>query len=168
MDKIAFFINSYFDLGIKEHDVSYRNIWRAEKSGKNGYKYRTTLDISANYPLKAIYWICKDFYDVLDEAPNPAAKELSNLRNSLEHKYVKVFLDDFLVTPGDSVDDLATYISEARLNELTMQLIRDIREALINVSLAVHVEEQRKKAALHETTFIPEIALMGYDDEWKI
>lgn len=30
-NRIAFLINEYFDLGIKEHDVSYKSIWRSRQ-----------------------------------------------------------------------------------------------------------------------------------------
>lgn len=39
LDKVAYFMNSYFKLGIKERDVSFHSIWNSEKRGKSGYKY---------------------------------------------------------------------------------------------------------------------------------
>jgi len=167
LDKIAFFINAYFKLGIKERDVSYRSIWLTEKPGDKGYKYKNTLNPSENYPLNAICWICKDFFDALYESPNPAAKRVSDLRNALEHKYVKVFSDTFITRTNGEIDDLAEYVSESELQIITMQLLKDIREALINLSLAVYITEQKNNTS-YEGDYIPKIRMMGYDDEWKI
>ena len=37
LDKIAFFINTYFNLGIKERDVSFHSIWLEEKKGNSRF-----------------------------------------------------------------------------------------------------------------------------------
>lgn len=43
-DKIAFFLNEYFDLGIEERDVNFRSIWNTSKEtgkGKTKYRFKT-------------------------------------------------------------------------------------------------------------------------------
>ncbi|RKJ13923.1 hypothetical protein D7X33_48535, partial [Butyricicoccus sp. 1XD8-22] len=43
-DRIAFFINEYFGIGIKDRDVSYRSIWQGRiNKGKNSYNLNVNL-----------------------------------------------------------------------------------------------------------------------------
>jgi len=42
-----------------------------------------------------------------------------------------------------------------------------VREAIICVSLCVHVEEQKNKDQLQNKLIMP-MPLMEYDDEWKL
>ena len=169
LDKVAFFINSYFDLEIKEHDISFHNIWLEKKEGRNGYKYKNVLHPEENFALASIYWISKDFYQKLLDSPNPQAKRISDIRNALEHKYVKVYWDMSPEMPDKESDDLALYVSESELKEQTLLLLKLIREILICLSLAVGIEEQKRKEAIsRDEAFIPPINLMGYDDSWKV
>ena len=166
-DKTAYFINEYFDLGIEERDVNYRSIWLSKKNGKNGYEYKNTLNSENNRMLCALKWLLKDLYVPLYESPSPAAKELSNLRNGLGHKYVKVYNDIFPDHTDGTVDTLATYISEPLLEKYTFELLQMTRELLIYLSLSIHINETQNKQST-SSDFIPEISLDGYDDEWKI
>lgn len=168
LDKVAFFINSYFNLGIKERDVSFHTIWLKEKKGRNGYKYKNTLNPDENFALASLYWISKDFYQKLLDSPNPQAKHLSELRNALEHKYVKVYWEMLSAKPNKEFDDLALYVSESELKEQTLILLKLIREVIICLSLAVGIEEHKRNAILKNKAFIPQIDLEAYDDEWKV
>ncbi|WP_428985652.1 LA2681 family HEPN domain-containing protein [Vagococcus lutrae] len=54
-DKTAFFLNEYFDLGIKERDITFRSICKSDKKGRCGYSYKNTLPYQKIHALKAIY-----------------------------------------------------------------------------------------------------------------
>lgn len=169
LDKVAYFINSYFDLGISERDVSFHNIWLREKKGRYGYKYKNILNPNENFALASIYWIGKDFYKELCDSPNPHAKRIKDIRNALEHKYVKVCWDLGVNRMNDEVDDLAFYITESELYQETYKLLKLIREVLICLSITVSIEEDKKKRdADFDYSKIPQINLMEYDDEWKV
>ena len=91
-DKIAFFMNQYYDIGIqKEEHINFKSIWwtRRGGKGKGGYEYKNPLDPTDNSALKGLYAISRDFTDSLYESPNPYSKHISDLRNALEHKYVR-------------------------------------------------------------------------------
>lgn len=165
LDKIAYFINFYFDLGIKERDVSFHNIWLKEKKGSKGYKYKNVLNPHKNFALSSIYWISKDFYKKLGNSPNPQAKRISEIRNALEHKYVKICWDFFDYKLEGEIDDLALYIKESEFFKETYILLRLIREVLICLSLAVSIEENKKDK---DSEKLPKINFMEYDDEWKV
>lgn len=166
-DKIAFFINCYWELGIKERDISFRNIWKDSIKGK--YKLRNQLDIEKNYALKSIWWIYKDFKYKFGEAQKPEAQKLNVLRNALEHKYVKVHSDLLWKIEKPYVDsELIYHINEGELYTLTLELIYMVRELIIDLTLAVHIEEDNKRRDLPSDKYIPQLFLDHYDDEWKL
>ena len=167
-DKAAYFLNSYFDLGIQERDVSFNHIWLSEFGNrKNHYSYKNTLNYKENFALASLYWISRDFYDKFEDSPNPRLKRVSEVRNALEHKYVKVTTGWFPDCTNGEIDDLALYVSEDELSTLTLDLMHIVREAIICLSLCVHVEEQKKKTK-NESSYALTIPMMEYDDEWKL
>lgn len=165
LDKIAFFINSYFDLGIKERDISFNSIWWNSKNGKSGYQYKNVLEPNANYGLNALYWINKDFHERYVDSPNPASKRISDIRNALEHKYVKVTWDLFERQDETGIDDLALYVQEGELAFYTLELLKMLREMIISLAFCVRIEEHKRNQQAE--TFAVPFAFHLYDDEWK-
>ena len=167
-DKTAYFINAYFDLGIRERDVSFSHIWFSEYgSGKKQYSYKNVLNHKENFALASLYWISRDFYDKFEDSPNPHLRRISDVRNALEHKYVKVTKGWFPERENGEIDDLAFYVTEDELSTLTLELMRIIRETIICLSLCVH-EEERKRHPDKDKKMIMSVPLMEYDDDWKI
>ena len=167
LDKVAYFMNFYFKLGIKERDVSFHSIWNSEKRGKSGYRYQNTLNPNGNFSLASIYWISRDFYEEFWDSPNPQAQRIRDIRNALEHKYVKVtwYLSTNRAT-GD-IDDLAFYVPEVELSTETFNLLKLIREVIICLSLSVAIEEENRKHKLNPSKVVIPMTLMDYEDEWK-
>lgn len=167
-DKIAFFLEHYFDLGIKERDINFRSIWQDSTGfGKKRYHYKHTLDLNQNFALSSLYWISKDFFEKFEDSPNPELKRIKDIRDSLEHKYVKIndaFFEDRIEKYGDG---LALYVSDEELYDVTLRLLKILREAIINLSLCVNIAESPKREATKDKFIIP-INLMDYEDDWKI
>lgn len=167
-DKIAFFLEHYFDLGIKERDINFRSIWQDSTGfGKKRYHYKHTLDPNQNFALSSLYWISKDFFEKFEDSPNPELKRIKDIRDSLEHKYVKIndaFFEDRIEKYGDG---LALYVSDEELYDVTLRLLKILREAIINLSLCVNIAESPKREATKDKFIIP-INLMDYEDDWKI
>lgn len=111
--------------------------------------------------------ISSDFCDKFEDSPNPRLQRISDLRNTLEQKYVKVTKDWFQERNKGEIDDLALYVSESELSVQTLDLMRIVREAIICISLSVHVEEQKKYEDDEKKLVMP-MPLMEYDDNWKI
>lgn len=167
-DKISYFLNSYFDLGIHERDVNFNHIWLTRfGTKKKHYDYKNILNHKENFALASLYWISRDFYDKFEDSPNPHLKRISDVRNALEHKYLKVTNGWYTERTKGEIDDLALYVTESELSSLTLELMHIIREAIICLSLCVHIEEQKKQKG-NEGKFIPSMPLMEYDDDWKI
>ena len=86
-DKIAFFLNHYMKLGIPERRISFRHVWRDKEAGP----VRQAFLASENWPWRGLFWLSKDLYESdLSNVLEPDARALHDLRNHLEHKYVKV------------------------------------------------------------------------------
>lgn len=167
LDKMAYFLNSYFDLGIKERDVSFNSIWKNEHSGSHSYKYKNILKYHDNFALSSLYWISRDLYDKFESSPNPQLERIKKVRHALEHKYVKITTGWFPDREEGEIDDLALYVHEMELYDLTMQLMHIVREAIICLSLCVHAEEKSRQQKNRDKKVIP-IHIMEYKDNWKI
>lgn len=166
-DKIAYFLEHYFDLGMLEKDINFRSIWQDSAGyGNKKYKYKNTLNPNKNFALSSLYWISKDFFEKFEDSPNPELKRIKDIRNALEHKYVKITDSFFEELTDEYGDGLALYISEKEMYDVTLILLKILREAIINVSLCVNISETPKREEFKDKLIIP-INLMDYEDKWK-
>ena len=165
---MSFFLAHYFELGIRERDINFWSIWQSSAGrGKGQYQYVHTLDPSKNFALSSLYWISKDFFDKYEKSPNPELKRIKDIRDSLEHKYVKVINSFFDVNIDEYGDGLALYVSDKELYNITMTLLKILREAIISLSLCVNIAEIPKREAAKDKLVLP-MHLMDYADDWKI
>lgn len=164
LDKIAYFLNHYLALGIPEKRVSFRTIWREKDNGP----VRDQFAKSENWPLRGLYWLSKDLFEEdMRDSIEPEARALAELRNHLEHKYVKVH--EMLLPPrsGNDLfhDRLAHAITRPDLEQRTLRLMQLVRSALIYLSLGMHREELERAKGKEGLT--AEIPLDPWQDEWK-
>jgi hypothetical protein len=138
-DKVGFFLNAYMGLGIPENKVFFRSLWR---SGK-GQQIRKEFDQIANWAFCALYWLSKDFFEPeMDEVAEPQALDLSDIRNYLEHKYLRVTADEPESCPPD---DLAFTLSREQFEAKALHLLRLARSAIIYLSIGIGMEERRRE-----------------------
>lgn len=163
LDKVAFFINRYYNIGLKEDKITFNTIW---SNVKNILQKENYVDLTQNTPLNAIYWIQKDFYEKFCKSPNPDAKYLRDLRHALEHKYVKIYLEINLMQDNRYIEDLAKYYSEQELRDHTISMLNIVREVIIYLVMAVGIEEKNKASNIKSP--IGKIPIISYEDEWKI
>lgn len=172
-DRIAYFLNEYFDLGIKEQDVSYKSIWHNKKYGKNGYDYKLDLkkhitdNETYNHPGVGLYWLCKDIAkkQIKHKYLDPSIEALSDLRNALEHRYLKIH-DSLLHQNENSMDTLAHSVDLINFQSATLELMRYSREAIVLLSLLVNVEERQRLVVRRESSTV-QVTMDEYKDEWK-
>ncbi|MEJ0084995.1 MAG: LA2681 family HEPN domain-containing protein [Pseudomonadota bacterium] len=166
LDKIAFFLNDYLDLGIKPQAVSFRKLWYAK--GQTALLPR--FEKNDNWPLRGLFWLSKDlFEEKLQASTDPEAKALDRLRNFFEHRYVQIYEDGdrSIETQAEEADSEYRYlISRGALAAKTLRLLRLSRAALIYLSLAVHREERKRSDASGKGIAFP-IKLTPLDDDWK-
>lgn len=166
-DKIAFFINEYWGLGVDSEKVSFHSVW-IEKIGKKRKLHQKFLE-NPNLCLRGLYWLSKEFSDKetdqgvnLGNVMEPDADQLRTIRNHLEHKYLKVHDDIWEICreheSSPFSDKLGYHLTLTELTEKTLRLMKRSREALIYLSLAVHQEEKiraRKRTSLPMPMTLP-------------
>jgi len=175
LDKAAFFLNHYMELGLRPNQVSLRRLWYVRGDRRRGL--RSEFQRRPNWPLRGLFWLSKDLFDDETgsrEATDPDARCLADIRNRLEHKYLKVHENDW-PGPPDSEDGLARALSDTlahsiRRNELTrlaLKMMRVARAALIYLSLGVHMEEKAREAKRGSEKIAAPIFLELWEDDWK-
>ncbi|HEY9188976.1 MAG TPA: LA2681 family HEPN domain-containing protein [Ignavibacteria bacterium] len=172
-DRIAFFINDYFELGIGERDVSFKSIWERKKAAKSGaidLKKNMTEIETYNHPLIGLYWLFKDIgkKEVKHDYLEPAIKQISDIRNVLEHRYLKVHDSMFFLHEDSTLSDsLAKSVYLSDFKDATMSLVQYAREAIILLVLAIHRQEQMRSKNRPSDIKIGHMSLAKYEDEWK-
>ena len=114
-----------------------------------------------------MYWISRDFFDKFEDSPNPELKRIKDIRDALEHKYVKItdiFFENEIEEFGDG---LAFYVSDKELYVATFNLLKILREAIINLAFCVNIAEIPNREASKDKVILP-MSLMDYEDEWKL
>lgn len=169
-DKIAFFLNEYMRLGMKPKDVSFTKVWREKTDGP----VRPEFETCENWPFRGLYWLSKDVVDKdFQGTTEPDARALQDIRNHLEHRYLKIH--EFMIPPpppSDTAfslftDTLAYSISRTDFETKGLRVLMLARAALIYLSLGMHREEQRRDAEKPEALIAP-MQLDVWEDEWKV
>lgn len=145
-DKIAYFLNEYFELPHGER-VDFRTVW---KNSNNHKELNPKFDGLSNLALRGLYFINKDLFTPWDNKSfitvvEPEAVEINDIRNHLEHKFISIKILD--MSQYSTLDDREKikYITQDDLGNKTLHLARLVREAIIYLSFAVHIEENKKK-----------------------
>ena len=164
LDKIAYFLNHYLALGIPEKRVNFKTIWRE----KDNCPVRDRFSKSENWAFRGLFWLSKDLFEEdMRDSMEPAARALADLRNHLEHKYVKVH--EMLLPDRDVhdmfCDTLAHSISRSDLERRTLRLMQLVRSALIYLVLGIHKEERDR--AKSEEGLVATMSLHTLEDERK-
>ncbi|WP_157840866.1 LA2681 family HEPN domain-containing protein [Halarcobacter anaerophilus] len=145
-DKIAFFINDYFSLGLDERKVDFRKVWYVKND------INSKFDNFENLALRGLFLISKDlFFNDKDENSKeyievlePDAKEINKIRNHLEHKFIMIKLLDVETFEQVKDRERCFFITEKDLIKKTIYLGQLLREALIYLSFSVHKTEKDK------------------------
>lgn len=148
-DKMAYLINHYWKLGVKQDKVNFGSIWYQDREKKI---LRPEFDGVENWPLRGLFGISRDLHwrSDGDFPTEPQARLLHNVRNHIAHKYLAVH-DDFCFSVSQRASqlppsDLSYRISDQELCAATIKLLKLVRSALIYLSLAVHCHENQKRA----------------------
>lgn len=127
--------------------------------------------------MRGLFWLGKDLYEDrpgFREVMNPDAEGLWEIRNHLEHKYLKLHEGDWHgPLPDDSqasfglVDTLAYSLARREFTQKTLKVLKMVREALIYLSLGIHCEEKIRAKNRKANDIIPPMPLEIWEDEWK-
>jgi hypothetical protein len=148
LDKIAFFLNEYDKLGVDETKVYFKTIWYENGDFRNDI--RPEFLQSKNLPFRGLYWLSKDLFDPdLKDVMEPDAQALYDIRNRLEHSYLKIH-EILLPQPvrerlADAwTDRLAYSVGRDDFGSKTLHVFRLARAGLIYLALGMHREEQKR------------------------
>ncbi|WP_460490433.1 LA2681 family HEPN domain-containing protein, partial [Dyella agri] len=165
LDKVAFLVNRYWDLGKDPDRISFKNVWMVEKKTRLLPQFEK-LD---NPPLRGLFWLSKELFDdQLKQTTAADARELHGIRNALEHTYLRV--SDGWAKPfeinGENDGRFGIAIGSDELEAKAIRVMRMARSALFYVSLAIGVAEQRKRFA-NPGQLIGSMPLYRLDDKRK-
>lgn len=142
-DKIAFFINKYFALNIPEKNVFFKGVWHESDKKR---VLRETFRVRENWPLRSLFWLSKDIYEtnqIFKDSIEPDARELANIRNHLEHKYLK--LHEVLVPPDRLFTDTDSYsITLIDFEKKALTVLKLARASILYLVFAISIEERAK------------------------
>lgn len=141
-DRIGFFINEYFQVGLTNTKVSFKNVWKKELCDRNGQVYFTVpnpiISTHSDNPLiQAMFWLQKDFYE--DKKINvtaPHAERIFQMRNDMEHNCLRTGMQSYNVI-------FTKYTSDWKIEDNTYRLLRLARELIIYLCLAVKFDRQK-------------------------
>ncbi len=144
LDKIAYLLNDYLDLGWKLHLVSFRRIWYTNKK-VSGFRVLDKINATENWAFRGLFWLNKDFYETsipYVSSISPESKELARIRNYMEHKAINVIISGMEISEED--DEKSYWITRKDLEKKTLVLLQTVRAALIYLSLGINLQEAKK------------------------
>lgn len=168
-DKIAYFLNEYYKLEIPRRIIDFNNVWR-EQITINKKKIDNPIReyMSSNYILRGLYWIKKDLYN--DDTHgykglvNTRLNTAYNIRNNMEHQYLKILDGEFEPIYNPENEIASMIVSRAEFEELSIVLLKTVREAIIMLVQSVYINEKNND---NEIESFP-IILQAIEDDWKV
>lgn len=153
-DKIAYLLNDYLEVGLPPHQVNFRRVWYKKGNQKPPELNPLLLD-SQNLALRGLYWLSKDLLSTEAEPASgilPEAQKLVAIRNFIEHKSFMIV--DIGTTQGVH-DEMTMQITRSDLVKHTLTLMRMARAAMMYISFAIHIEEQKKVKGITVPYYMP-------------
>ena len=115
----------------------------------------------------------KDLYEQkpgFEEALEPDAQEVADIRNYIEHKYLKLHEFGRPMKPGSEAtralaDTLAYSVGRDEFERKTLRMLALTRATLVYLTQVVCIEEHRRRKGAKG--LIAPMELDSYEDEWK-
>lgn len=171
-DKIAYFINDYMRLGINERSINFKTFWYAKQQKQNGLM--AEFEKRLNWPWRGLFWVGKDLFErELQDLVDPDARQVYEIRQHLEHKYLKVH--EFGISSKSNQhtesadpfkDALAFSISRKDFEHKALRVLKLARAALIYLLLGMRCEEMQRAKERGEGKVAP-MHLPTFEDGWK-
>ena len=165
LDKVAFLVDHYWKLGKIPDRINFKNVWTVEGKPRLLDRFKAY----ENWPLRGLYWLSKELFDdELKRTTGADARELHDIRNALKHKYLQVHEGWAwqLLQPRSSAEGLGLSIDSDLLEAKALRVMKMARTALIQLALAIGVEERNRKQADPET-IIGSMPLFGLEHRRK-
>lgn len=163
LDKIAYALNEYLDLGEAGSGVSFKDIWYADK--KKRVLRKKITDCDKVISLAGLLFIRNDIYGGDDSyLQDENTLRLKAVRNAMEHRAI-------VVTDEGEFDDsgLAVRISRSEFEDVAITLISTVRQAIFCfVNTVNHIEYDKKNSIRKVGQIVVPQAVFEIDDKDKI
>ena len=162
LDKIAFALNDYLELGMKGKDVDFKSFWYFDRKTRNIRP--EILNHSTIISLAGLLFIRNDVYGGSDSyLQADETKNLKMVRNAMEHRVIQI-VDGGILEDRDAM----LIISRGDFERVAMNLIGTVRQAIFCfVNTVKHIEfdkiTEAKKKGFVISQFVDDIS-----DEEKI
>ncbi len=148
-DKIAYWLSIYFELvelDASPHKISFKSIWYNNQKKNDGL--RREFSSTKNWPLRGLFWLSKDLFENgndFDYSIDPVAKDLSKIRNYLEHRFLgihrnKIQEEDFIFG-----DNWSFHIELEDFQKKTLKLAKLARSAIMYLGMTLQNHEHERK-----------------------
>jgi len=165
LDKVAVLVDRYWKLGKVPDRVSFKNVWMVE----NKARLLPQFEEYDNLPLRGLFWLSKELFDhQLKQTTAADARELHDIRNALEHTYLRVtegWAKPFMITEANS-GHFGIAIGSDELETKAIRVMKMARSALLYVSFAIGAEERKKQLA-NPGQLVGSMPLFSLNDERK-
>lgn len=151
-DQIAYFVNDFWSMGFAERKADANRVFKSEKYPMD------------NFALASLYWTYREFWDCYGDA-DPYERDLVNLRNALEHKFVKIHAFPWK-RELKLEDDNFYHLDEKVFEKFTMRLLVLAREALMYLVYAIGINESKKDSENPDSKVVS-LSVLDFDDDWK-
>ena len=148
-DRIGYFINEYFQVGLTDTKISFKNVWKNQLCDRYGSVHFTVPNPivsthSYNPMINAMYWLQKDFFeDKKTNVTSPHAEKIFQMRNDMEHNCLRTGRPSYDVT-------FTKYTSAGKIEEGTYKLLKLARELIIYLCLAVGFDRMKREKKILE------------------
>ena len=163
LDKVAFLVDHYWKLGKIADRINFKNVWMVEGKSQLLDRFRDY----PNWPLRGLFWLSKELFDdQLKHTTGPDARELHDIRNALEHKFLQVhegWAQPFMWAAPSS-KGLGISIDSDILETKSLRVMKIARSALIQLSMAIGVKERKRTRS---DTLMGSMHLFDLDDRRK-
>ena len=139
LDKIAYALNEYLDLGLNARSVSFKDVWFSDKKTR---KLRgQVLKMESNYSLSGLLFIRNDIYGGSENyLQDEGTVRLQAIRNAMEHRAIAILSDGLF---DDT--ELVLKVSRSDFEDIGLSLIRTVRQAIFCLVNMVNHNEYDKK-----------------------
>ncbi|HHY00634.1 MAG TPA: hypothetical protein GX531_04580 [Methanothermobacter sp.] len=151
LDKIAFFINDYLELGVNERQIDFRWIWYENLKKKIIHKNIVNTE---NISLNALFKIHQDL-----ESSN---ENLKDIRNVITHRFIKIKMFESHCESGNN-----EIMTEENLVKNTLKLAKIVRNAIIYLLHFINTEEFKKRKKIGKSVKVGRLVAQDIPDNLK-
>ena len=139
LPKMAHVIRLYFNLKLADSKTGLKTIWYTDGNPANGLA--DVFTGSGNWLMRSLFWLSKELpSERLLPSMNADSDRLKTIAGELENAYLRVVE---LEPANDAIVD--NTITRDKLEKATTDLLSLVRNAIVYLTLALHIEEKKRR-----------------------